>query len=139
MSARAADAEGADPGQPERGVGWLFESRAPAPRVFFASSRAHDSFARIEAAFSHPSERPALRGCAGLDARLCSILSGRFSLGRAVDGKLEDGRESDATATDWQLRARVFGRLHALAEFRFHEFLKPNQDLGLGLGVRYDF
>lgn len=69
------------------------------------------------------------------------FLDGRLSAGGFVDVNIDSGRdENDANVvTEWQVRFRVLGGLHALAELRFNEFLSAGRDLGAGLGFRYAF
>ncbi len=69
-----------------------------------------------------------------------TLLEGRFSFGRSLEptGMPERAEPLDFDPP-WQLRARLFGRWQALAEFRTGDFLAPNPSFGLGLGLRYEF
>lgn len=70
-----------------------------------------------------------------------NILGGRISIGGFVDFNFDSGLTEDETnvLTEWQLRVRVLGGLHAIAEVRLNQFLLSDQDLGVGLGVQYRF
>ena len=69
------------------------------------------------------------------------ILDGRFSTGGFFDLNFDEkeGRRRTQLVTEVQLRYRLVGNLHALAEYRYNEFLVKDKESGWGLGVQYRF
>jgi hypothetical protein len=133
VSARAAGAEAADPPETEP-ISSRHELRVD-PIGFVQALARHDLFELFAPPLgdSQPDAETASQPS-------ISWLGGRFRVGRVFDGTLEDGRERDLRVPrDWEVKARIAGPLHGVAELRFHAFGEPEQDLGAGLGLRYEF
>ena len=71
--------------------------------------------------------------------RMPWMLQGRVSVGGFVTAKTKQGATEETQATSrTELRVRLVGQLHFLAEYRVSEFL-PSQEEGTTYGVYYKF